>query len=85
MLSVANISKNEANDPSNESIWRGEKQQNQKLPGKGQPGVTTANKRHLVEVKVFNTENVNFEFSSRIWNQILQLHQTHKISPWGLV
>lgn len=44
VLSVANISKNEANDPSNESIWRGEKQQNQKLPGKGQPGVTTANK-----------------------------------------
>lgn len=30
VLSVANISKNEANDPSNESIWREKKQQNQK-------------------------------------------------------
>lgn len=54
-----------------------------RLPEKGQPGVTIAKKKHLVDVKVFNTENVDFEFSSRIWNQIPQSHQTHNISPWG--
>lgn len=45
VLSVANISKNEANDPSNKSIWRKKSNKTRStLPGEGQPGVTTANK-----------------------------------------